>query len=382
MSAPHLRKFAKETEAIAVVLGNPPGHVAGLWTPVMELETDISDVRCETINTTPEIGYVDFVVGQTPNGVGTGAGISISFHPNEEILDCAENTALLTKEPFTQELIQRIADRVNPPTGHLVQCLFRTLPNGNFELLNCTIELLDPQQLSTNVSFPVVSIGNLIRTHKGPLVYRNYVQLVTLDESEYYVLKTTRHRPELLEAAEFMASLPECDLVLRPTHAVHDENGYFRGILVPYQPASSINDVLSQQLKAPLLWDLRLCWCTEIAGALAWLHTHAVWGDLKLNNIVLCRDGHCRLIDYHRTEAFTSAYRCPENETSAEGDVYSLGIVLWAIASVTPSIAPPFTFAPEASIPEWFSTLVDRCLVKNPALRPTASEVYDTLRAI
>ncbi|KAJ7057836.1 kinase-like domain-containing protein [Mycena amicta] len=358
MSAPQLSKFTKETEALAVAHGNSPCHVAGLWTSVMELEAAISDVRCETINTTPEIGYVDFVVGQTPHGVGTGAGISIFYHPNEEISDCAENTALLTNEPFAQELLQRIADRVNPPTGHLFQGLFRTLPNGDFELMNCTIELLDSTQLGTNVSFPVVSLGDLVRTHKGPLAYRNYVQLVTLGESEHYVLKTTRHRPELLDATEFMASLPECDLVLRPTHAVHDENGYFRGILVPYQPASSIDN---------------------IAGALAWLHTHAVWGDLKLNNIVLCRDGHCRLIDYHRTEAFTSAYRCPENETSAEGDVYSLGIVLWAIASVTPSIAPPFTFAPEAAVPEWFSTLVDSCLVKNPALRPTASKIYETL---
>lgn len=46
-------------------------------------------------------------------------------------------------------------------------------------------------------------------------------------------------------------------------------------------------------------WSVKLAWAKDVAAAVAWLRAQTpFWGDLKTANIVLCTDGHCRLIDY------------------------------------------------------------------------------------
>ncbi|KAJ7131960.1 kinase-like domain-containing protein [Mycena filopes] len=103
-------------------------------------------------------------------------------------------------------------------------------------------------------------------------------------------------------------------------------------------------------------------------------------GDLKLKNIVLCPDGHCRLIDYSPTERFTQDYQAPEKTRSPAADVFALGVVLWAVASDAGAPAPhPLVFSVDTDVPVWFSALVSRCLSETPAIRPTATEVYDVL---
>ncbi|KAJ6451128.1 kinase-like domain-containing protein [Mycena vitilis] len=120
----------------------------------------------------------------------------------------------------------------------------------------------------------------------------------------------------------------------------------------------------------------------DVAAALSWLHTHAsAWGDLKLGNIVLCPDGHCRLIDYSPSERVTPGYQAPEKTSrSAAADAYALGVILWAVASDAGG-APqhPLVFSVDAGVPWWFSALVSRCFSDTPAICPTATEVYDVL---
>jgi serine/threonine protein kinase len=80
-------------------------------------------------------------------------------------------------------------------------------------------------------------------------------------------------------------------------------------------------------------WKVKLAWATDVAASVAWLHAQAiVWGDLKTENILLCTDGHCRLIDYC-PGGWTPPWCPPEAqplgwEGTAEGDVFALGLVL------------------------------------------------------
>jgi hypothetical protein len=116
---------------------------------------------------------------------------------------------------------------------------------------------------------------------------------------------------------EFVTRLPEVDFLLRPTRLVLDEAELVHGLLSDAHPASSL--YLTMERLHPdafdgsryvagtpsVSWPVKLGWATDIAAAATWLHARAIVGwDLKTDNVVLCKDGHCRVIDY-----------CPEGYT-------------------------------------------------------------------
>jgi serine/threonine protein kinase len=212
-----------------------------------------------------------------------------------------------------------------------------------------------------------------------------------------------------------MTRLPEVesDFLLRPTHTVLDEDGLFYGLLSDHHPASSLwvtMDKLhpdAERLVLPpsgvdqssgslagiptsVTWPVKLAWATDVAAAVAWLHAKAIfWGDLKTDNILLCTDGHCRLIDYC-PGGWTHQWCPPEAqrldwEGTAEGDIFALGLVLWCVAVEVASfergqgyVSPRLSWS--EGIPNWFQSLVASCLEHEPGRRPSARRVYETLR--
>jgi len=392
MSAPQLSAFRKDTEAFA--LGEPspcrkpqrsPARPAlskpatGIWTPVSE--EVISDVFFRFSDDSADI---DFLVGEQPHAVGTGAGVWLSWAFNHDVADCVENTALATRTSLPFALLKDVADHLQLSPGDLVCCRFRTLPGGGFDVFDAErADLLSDTPIPGSAPFPAVSVEELYRTFTLRPVSDVRLHLVSIGASGQQLLfKGTRlYAAELLEDACFMASLPHSDFVLYPVHTVINAAGHFVGLLMPFAPASSLERVLGVTRASPLTWDLKVAWCMDVAAALSWLHTHAsAWGDLKLGNIVLCPDGHCRLIDYSPSERVTPGYRAPEKTRSAAADVYALGVILWAVASDAGG-APqhPLVFSVDASVPWWFSALVSRCFSDTPTIRPTATEVYDVL---
>ncbi|KAJ7153720.1 kinase-like domain-containing protein [Mycena filopes] len=376
MSTPHLSVFRKDTEAFALALSKP---ATGIWTPVSEQV--ISD---ELFRVSVNSASIAFLVGEQPHAVGTGAAICLSCEFNQDVADCPENTAIANWASLPITLLKDIADYLQPAPGDLIRCRFRTLPDGGFEIFNATrADLLPDTPIPGSAPFPTVSAQELYRTFTGPPVSDVRLHLVSIGASgEQLFYKTTRYyAAELLEDARFMASLPHSDFVLRPVYTVINAAGHFQGLLMPFAPASSLEHVLGATRAFPLTWDLKVAWCVDAAAALAWLPTQtSAWGDLKLENIVLCPDGHCRLIDYSPTERFTEDYWAPEKTRSAASDVFALGIVLWAIASDASAPAShPLGLSVDSGAPLWFSGLVSRCFSHTAATRPTAMEVYDTL---
>lgn len=173
-------------------------------------------------------------------------------------------------------------------------------------------------------------------------------------------------------------------------------------------------DSLRQRLRAdrPSLWEaVRIG--HAVADAVREAHAHGVLHlDIKPSNVLLARDGRPRVLDFglavsagERIErtAGTPAYMAPERWSDAAPtaavDVWSLGVLLYelvtggrpwqaAVASTTgvtrvtllvslitaPEPAPPLPTGPEP-----LRALVDACLRKDPAQRPSIQALVDTL---
>ncbi len=203
-------------------------------------------------------------------------------------------------------------------------------------------------------------------------------------------------------------------------------------ILMPFVPGSTLSERLAADgpLPEPLVRSVG----EQLAGALAALHDAGlVHGDLKLENVRLDSEGRAVLLDLGFTRAVRTddnpdagslAYLCPERAqgraASTASDVFALGIVLYELctglhpfgslpegpaqrvsahgassgavlrrsievpgadallaAIATARFVPPSRFAPRLT--PFVDTVLQRCLARDPADRPTAGELEPTL---
>jgi eukaryotic-like serine/threonine-protein kinase len=154
-------------------------------------------------------------------------------------------------------------------------------------------------------------------------------------------------------------------------------------------------------------------WGRQIAQALAAAHAHGiVHRDIKPENLMLRPDGYIKVLDFglaRRSGAGeddelalgTLGYMSPEEilqrPITAASDIFSLGIVLYELASGTNSfrggsdgattrliegLEPPSLPAHASGVPQELDRLLRVMLSKSPADRPTASEVASRLEAM
>ncbi|KAJ6629045.1 hypothetical protein B0H10DRAFT_1987684 [Mycena sp. CBHHK59/15] len=358
----------------------------------------------------PTSGSTCFIVDGDHQVFGSGAALTICYDRNTDVLACAENTALDgINMGLSDSMIDLILSRVQTKPGYRTHVEFRTLPNGSFHV-EARLGPFNPeaQVLPNPVSFPSVPLSSLRCTHQ--LACHTHIFLVKISSDalsdDVRVFKTSRAESSLVEEVEFMSRLPDVDFVLRPTHIVSDEAGIFHGLLSNYHPASSLRqtmDSLHPDTEKPVLvpsgvdrsicslaatitesvaWSLKLAWATDVAASVAWLHAQAT------DNIVLCTDGHCRLIDY--CPGGWSILWCPPEaqqpnwSATAEGDVFALGLVLWAVAGEVGTfereqhyMSPLLSWS--QGTPHWFQRLASSCLEHDPGRRPSVRCVYKTL---
>ena len=150
-------------------------------------------------------------------------------------------------------------------------------------------------------------------------------------------------------------------------------------------------------------------WGAALARALAYAHEQGiVHGDIKPANIMINQDGRVMLTDFgiarfaaHLTQVGslkgTPAYLAPEQiegkPTDGRSDLFSLGIVLYLLATgqrpfqgdsmeavcaqiLKAKIAPPTKLNP--ALPRAFDGIVARCLARNPADRYANGELLST----
>ncbi len=216
-----------------------------------------------------------------------------------------------------------------------------------------------------------------------------------------------RSRPQLQAEARAAARLshPGIAQVFDYGEAVEDT-----GAVVPYLVMELVNGTaLSQRLAqhAALSWQRSAKVCASVADALSELHSHGlVHRDIKPANVMLTGRG-AKLVDFGicaRVGAAdaqdgellgTPAYVAPERIADAPvepaSDVYALGMLFyrmvagvlpWPVDSATGLLqahlyTDPTPVAAVTDAPTELSTLVMRCLDKEPAGRPSATELAD-----
>src|SRR5580704_6540415 len=150
-------------------------------------------------------------------------------------------------------------------------------------------------------------------------------------------------------------------------------------------------------------------WGAALARALAYAHEQGiVHGDIKPANIMINQDGRVMLTDFgiarfaanvsqngglRGTPAYLSPEQIEGNPTDGRSDLFSLGIVLYQLATgqkpfqsdsveavcaqiLKARISPPTKVNP--MLPRGFDGIIERCLAKNPANRYANGEILST----
>ena len=185
-----------------------------------------------------------------------------------------------------------------------------------------------------------------------------------------------------------------------------DPDGQLPWLATAYVPGPSLADAVAE--RGPLPPEVVLTLAAGLAEALVAIHAAGlVHRDLKPSNVLLARDGP-RVIDFgisHAADASvltqtgaimgSPGYLSPEQAegrpVGPPGDVFSLGAVLAFAATgagpfgTGPALAIAFRVvnaAPNLSgVPEQLRPLIERCLVKDPAARPSPGELLASLAA-
>jgi len=184
------------------------------------------------------------------------------------------------------------------------------------------------------------------------------------------------------------------------------------GRRVPYVVMELIHGgTLQQRMKAgtiPPRQVFRIC--GQVAAALAAAHADGlVHRDIKPGNVMVTRDGGAKVVDFGLAavagpadpddEVFgTPAYLAPERLTGGPvepaSDVYALGVLMyrllaggspWTVDSTTQMLTAhvcvePTPLPPLAAVPSQVTDLVNGCLRKEPAERPSAAHVAAVLQ--
>ena len=238
-------------------------------------------------------------------------------------------------------------------------------------------------------------------------------RLVALKVMKANMAKNPISRERFLREARAVAALDHDHIV--SVYHVGEERG-MPYLVMPFLQGESLQDKLSRERKLPVAEILRIG--RETAAGLAAAHARGlVHRDIKPANLWLeANTGRVKILDFGLAQMVnpdvrlthqgfllgTPSYMAPEQargqEVKAQGDLYSLGVVLYQMAtgrlpfehrdmvSLLAALAidnPPSVRSLNAELPRPLADLIMRLLAKQAADRPASAQaVVEAIKAI
>jgi len=248
-------------------------------------------------------------------------------------------------------------------------------------------------------------------------VYR--AQDIRLDRSVALKFLLTKSGEDRVAIERFLREARAASALNHPNIVtVHDigETPEGRYLVMELVEGHTLGTLTSQAVDMESVMDIG----RQVAKALAAAHaSNIVHRDIKPENIMVRPDGYVKVLDFGVARRLPGEFSGPDNQTStvsspgtlvgtfrymspeqaraesvdAQSDIFSLGIVLFALATgrhpfasdsaidvlhriICETPAPASALNP--SIPQAFESLLQRMMEKNPQYRPSAAEV-DTI---
>jgi serine/threonine protein kinase len=241
-------------------------------------------------------------------------------------------------------------------------------------------------------------VGIEERDHK----LRDGVYKVTDDKNNEFVYKTP------ISPEDLKAQSNEIESLLLLSHSPHivalqalviSENPYLtsreasarpvvRGLLLKNAPRGDLRALLWES--SAIDWCQRISWALQITSGLRDIHNASIpHNDLKSDNVVINENNDALIIDLGQNKRtygwsapkYLTAPPIPPLDFMQKADVYSLGAVLWAIATGNDVNIPigmdhrDYFKMEEASMPKTYEELVTRCLKHTRNDRPSLDEI-------
>lgn len=328
----------------------------------------------------------------------SGKLIVIAYSRNNDEPYCKENEWLDSEDPddvALDELLEIYPD-------------FHTLPFYD-TATRITIKTIDGK-LTTTITEDLDTIISYLPIPPSlshiPIAQIRDLKLITMIDmdvdrvkwrgSTYAFKRTAESHEGTLRELAILHQLANSSNIIDLVAIVVNRDNQIRGFLTPFVGSGNLQSVFMAARQSLGLgdegdavafdWPLKLSWARQITQGVIELHAISAYnGDLKPQNVLINSTGRALLIDFLPT-GITQVFAAPEvleafnrgvPKLSAPADVYSLGLLLSAVAEEKWGEMRTPTW--RGGTPEWYRDIVNRCLALAAEDRPSATEVLSLL---
>ena len=343
------------------------------------------------------------VLDGNPRVYDSGTRLTVAYRRNEEdaealenrLLDCEDDPENAVLEAL-EEVLQDISQFYDTVTRIALETVGGKLTATVTEDVDNILGYLPiPPQLS-NIS--TVKITDLERISPVGMD----VDCVKWRGETYAFKKTGESLKGTLRELTILDRLSNSPSIISLKAIVVNLDGTIRGFLTPFMYFGDLANVFRRKPGArdsaddseptAFVWELRHAWACQITQAVVELHAISAFnGDLKPQNVLIGPQGNAILVDF-LPMGISDEFAAPEvlemardhttpfeSVLTAPTDVYSLGLVLWAVAEEKYRVARPLVRRDKT--PKWYIDIVQSCLALDADARPSALEVHALLES-
>ncbi len=194
--------------------------------------------------------------------------------------------------------------------------------------------------------------------------YSSTMLVENKETHQLYVIKKKERSTDGLREARMLASLKHKNII-----DILGAGGDAKRtvIMMEYAPGGSLADRMVRKYE----YEQAMHIVSELAEGLDFAHKHGIiHGDIRPSNVLFCKDDQIKLSDFglppHYNLKEKNWYAPPEKKTSRQGDIYSLGVILYQLLTASnPAYdrgGKLYTTPLNRTVPEEFKKIISKML--------------------